>query len=92
MAFGGGGELVRLGGVEAERFLAQGRLTGSKAFMRPLNMAVMRRGDIDRIDIIALNERLIGIKGVATMCGAKGFCFGQIAARCSGQNTAMAML
>ena len=60
--------------------------------MRPLNMAVMRRGDVNRVDIIARNQSIVGGNRFTAMFGTKGFCVCQFAACSRDQNTAMAVL
>ena len=59
--------------------------------MRPLNMAVMRRGNVNRINIVARNQSVVRGDSFTAMFGTKGFGFGQFAARGGDQYAAMAV-
>ena len=77
--------------IKAERLFAQNRFAGGQALMRPRNMAVMRRGNVNRINVVARQQRVIVAQCLAAMFGAKGFSFAKVAARGGSQNAAMAL-
>ena len=69
----------------------QNRFTGGHCGICPMHMAVMRCGDVNRVDIITRQKRLVITHGVAAMFGTKSVRFGKVTTGSRHQYAVMAV-